>query len=92
MAKVHAFESTGEAYDACQCNEEIKNGDILVVSSEQVIGIACTWPFAITENNGSFHTIANNDAGRAIIAEYRRSIIEAKMRAMGAGYAISSGF
>lgn len=37
-----AFFSTGEAYGACQCRDDIRDGDVLVVESEQVIGIAHT--------------------------------------------------
>jgi hypothetical protein len=54
---IHKFESTGNAYDACQCDEDIKNGDILVIASEGVIGIADTWPFAVTAEAGSLHTV-----------------------------------
>lgn len=58
--KVHTFDNTTDAYDATQCNEEIKDGDVLVIESEQVIGIAYTFPFALTEYIGELHvTIAN---------------------------------
>jgi hypothetical protein len=56
MTAVHYFESTGEAYDACQCDENIKNGDVLVIESEGVVGVADTWPFAITEAHGALHS------------------------------------
>jgi hypothetical protein len=55
--KVWHFDSTGDAYDATQCREEIKSGDILVIASEGVVGIADTWPFAITEAHGHLHTV-----------------------------------
>jgi hypothetical protein len=41
----HAFASTGNAYDASQCDEAIKTGDTLIVLAEQVVAIAMTWPF-----------------------------------------------
>ena len=31
---IHTFDTTGDAYDSCQCDESIKNGDLLVVSRE----------------------------------------------------------
>lgn len=53
---VWTFYSTGEAYGACQCNEEIRDGDVLVIEREKVIGLAGTWPFALTEAHGELHT------------------------------------
>ena len=53
--KTHEFESTGEGYDALQCDENIKDGDILIVPSEKVVGIAVeAWPVAITAERGEF--------------------------------------
>ena len=49
------FDDTVEAYSACQCDENIKTGDVLVIPSEGVVGIADTWPFAITEQQGHLH-------------------------------------
>ena len=54
---VHYFESTGRAYDATQCDETIRTGDILVIESEGVVGIADTWPFAITAETGKLHEV-----------------------------------
>jgi len=55
---VHHFESTGDAYDFCQCDENIKSGDILVIIDEGVVGFADTWPVAITVEYGNLHTMA----------------------------------
>ncbi len=52
------FGSSGEAYDACQCDEDIKDGDVLIIKSEKVVGIAGTWPVAVTVENGELHVIA----------------------------------
>lgn len=56
MANVYFFEDTSEAYGECQCNDEIQNGDILV--TDDVIGIADTWPFGITVCKGELHEIS----------------------------------
>lgn len=56
MVKVHEFNDSGDAYDACQCDESIKDGDILLILPEGVIGLAGTWPVAITEEHGKLHT------------------------------------
>ena len=58
---IHYFESTREAYDATMCGEnfatkeDIKLGDLLVIESEEVIGVADAWPYAITEEHGELH-------------------------------------
>jgi hypothetical protein len=54
---VHYFDSTGEAYDMCQCDENIKTGDTLVVMSEGVVGLAWAWPVAITRAHGKLHSL-----------------------------------
>ena len=56
--KVHTFDSSVEAYDASQCDDDIANGDVLVVLSEDAIAILVeAWPVAISpEMSGeSFH-------------------------------------
>lgn len=55
MAQKHYFPSTAQAYDACQCDDSIKKGDLLVIESEKVVGIADTWPVAVTDERGSLH-------------------------------------
>ena len=77
FVRVIEFESTGEAYDACQTDEDILSGDILIIRKEDVIGIADTWPFAVTEKFGKLHTLANeadasNDKWRASINAARQ--------------------
>ncbi|MFJ3248437.1 hypothetical protein [Streptomyces sp. NPDC086782] len=53
---VHRFTDTVEAYDATQCRDDIRDGDVLVVESERVVGfLDAAWPVAITEAHGEFH-------------------------------------
>lgn len=57
----HYFGSTGEAYNACQTREDIKNGDVLVVESEKVVGFLLdAWCVAVTVEVGAFHTKAED--------------------------------
>ncbi len=47
------------AYDAATV--EVSDGDILVVPSENVVGIMVrAWPTAVSMNAGSFHTLDND--------------------------------
>lgn len=55
---IHTFASSGEAYDRSQTNDEIRDGDILSVPGECVVGILVeAWPTSISEEaHGAFHT------------------------------------
>ncbi|MFJ5120848.1 hypothetical protein [Kitasatospora sp. NPDC088548] len=53
---VHRFDSTVEAYDATQCDEEIRDGDVLVIESERVVGfLVKAWPVSATTARGELH-------------------------------------
>jgi hypothetical protein len=45
----HAFASTGNAYDASQCDEAIKHWRHPDRAGRTGGGVAMTWPFAVTE-------------------------------------------
>jgi hypothetical protein len=89
--RVHEFASTGDAYDATQCRDDISNGDTLVIASERVIGIADTWPVAVTVEFGKLHTPADNVTlaqcfeDRKITAE---AIEQAKQEAKARGWPV----
>nr|WTB35214.1 hypothetical protein OG781_42295 [Streptomyces sp. NBC_00830] len=56
LLAVHRFDDTREAYDATQCRDDIRDGDVLVVEAEKVVGfLDAAWPVAITEAHGEFH-------------------------------------
>ncbi|MCT9003512.1 hypothetical protein [Streptomyces rhizosphaerihabitans] len=57
LPKVHRFDgTTAEAYDATQCCDDIRDGDVLVVEAEGVVGfLDAAWPVAVTEAHGEFH-------------------------------------
>lgn len=69
----HAFATTGNAYDASQCDEAITTGDTLIVLAEQVVAIAMTWPFAVTETCGAFHALSAPRPGENL-ADLARSL------------------
>lgn len=53
--RIHEFESTQEAYNATQTDDNIQDGDTLIIPSEKVVGVAMTWPFAVTWETGALH-------------------------------------
>jgi hypothetical protein len=69
----HAFASTGNAYDATQCDETIETGDTLIVLAEAVVGVAMTWPFAVTTAQGKLHVLSAPRDGETL-ADLARSL------------------
>lgn len=66
---IHKFDYTGSAYDATQCDESIKDGDILLIESEGVVGLAWTWPVAVTKEKGQLHSMAENGSVVRVAAD-----------------------
>jgi hypothetical protein len=67
----HFFETTAAAYDACQCDSSLKDGDILIIQSERVVGVVDTWPMAVTVDHGKLHPfygIPDNISVRNVMA------------------------
>jgi hypothetical protein len=84
---IHTFESSGRAYDACQCDETIKRGDILLIESEGVIGIADTWPVSVTVAHGHLHTPADGWTLDSCLPKHVDRIAKAKLLAQIFDYA-----
>ena len=70
----HEFHSSGQAYNACQTNDDIKNGDLLIIDNEEVIGLADTWPVAVTEKFGELHTMK---PGRPMSGHFPKEAVDA---------------
>jgi hypothetical protein len=64
--RIHAFASTGNAYDAVQTDETIAAGDTLLILDEEVVGVAMTWPFAVTAKPGKLHAVCGPGAGESL--------------------------
>jgi hypothetical protein len=58
--RVWIFSNTADAYNATQCNEECKSGDILVIPTENVVGVSHVYPTALTKETGDLHGIADD--------------------------------
>ena len=54
------FDSTAWAYDECNCSDDMADGEVFVVPSEKVIGVAWAWPVAATEAYGALHTLGDD--------------------------------
>jgi hypothetical protein len=87
VAKVIRFDSTEQAYDACQTGDAC-DGDILFIESEGVIGISDCWPFAITVETGALHGLALPE-GQDLVIEFQLSITKAKELAKENGLSIN---
>ncbi|MGE8136401.1 hypothetical protein ACQKO5_22665 [Novosphingobium subterraneum] len=95
--RIHAFASTGNAYDAVQTDESIAAGDTLLVLDDRVVGVAMTWPFAITAVPGKLHAVCEPGADETLghiekaLAVPDGSIARACRLARTLGFAIDAG-
>ncbi|MFD3978303.1 hypothetical protein ACFWR6_06920 [Streptomyces griseus] len=56
--RVHHFDTTEEAYTQTQCSDSIRDGDVLVIAREKVVGfLRAAWPCALTVRHGDLHTL-----------------------------------
>ena len=53
--RVWTFDSSADAYDMTQCDDDLKTGDVLLIPSEKVVGVADVYPMAVTKNAGHLH-------------------------------------
>ncbi len=75
MKPVHEYDNTVDAYDYCQCDDDLNDGDILHIPSEKVVGIVSTWPMAITKEYGSLHTATPGKLKNVLIEPYVGSCV-----------------
>lgn len=59
--RIHAFATTGNAYDACQTDEAIETGHTLIILTERVVALAGAWPIAVTAAAGVLHAVIGKD-------------------------------
>lgn len=87
--RVHEFDSTIEAYGASQTDDTIVDGDVLVVRSEQVVGILLeAWPTAVTVAQGAFHEAKSWASTVAAAPERRASYETAVLHAKTYGFEV----
>ena len=95
--RIHAFGSTGNAYEAVQTDETIAAGETLLILDERVVGVAMTWPFAITVEPGKLHAVCEPGAGETLehiekaLGVPDGSIARACRLARTLGFAIDAG-
>ncbi|MFE3146613.1 hypothetical protein ACFXJ6_08105 [Streptomyces sp. NPDC059218] len=86
---VHRFDDTTTAYNASQCHDEIKDGDLLVVASERAIAVLMgAYPVALTILNGQFHDGLEESARTIREGRYAASVDVAEEIAAGLGLAL----
>lgn len=85
--KIWSFDNTGDAYDATQCDSEIRKGDVILVLSERVVGLADTWPVAISEACGHLHKANEGQTGKYLLEnEMDHNLPEAMKLATSLGF------
>lgn len=57
MHRIHHFDTSQAAYEASLNEWDVREGDVLVIASEQIVGLASTEPIAITIAAGALKTI-----------------------------------
>ena len=69
--KIYYYEDTSSAYDDTQSQylNEVVNGDILVIESEKVVGVADTWPVSVTSERGELHSLKEESTIIGIIPD-----------------------
>ncbi|WP_330435819.1 hypothetical protein OIC43_37075 [Streptomyces sp. NBC_00825] len=86
---VHRFDDTTEAYNASQCYDEIKDGDLLVVASERAIAVLMgAYPVALTILHGEFHACLEEPARTFREGRYAASVDVAEEVAAELGLAL----
>lgn len=90
---IYTFETVAQAYDATQC--ELPKGAVVVIPSKGVVGLAWTWPIAVTAAEGDdddcLHGIATGYE-KQILAEAgwcRQEIVAAVKEAIDRGYPLA---
>ena len=56
MHRVHHFWTSSDAFDASLAEGEVREGDVLVVVHERIVGLASTDPIAVTVNAGALRS------------------------------------
>lgn len=86
---IHTFTTSEKAYDATQSGiafasvngqtveNEVKNGDILVIPNEGVVGICATWPIAVTKEHGELHSMKPEFSAPEDIASQAKCSVDA---------------
>ena len=95
MAGLIACSSTAAAYDRCQWDEQVADGVILLVETERVVGLAGTWPVAVTVAQGQLHSIMQDGSVERLAADMHwetEQIIAAVDLALERGWEVDRQF
>ena len=92
--KIHSFSYSSTAFDAANINLSVQNGDVLVVESEQIVAVACTWPFAVTVNRSEMNdfTLDEPITKPQVLMDFVNSIRAAVAEAKRLNYEVNPDF
>lgn len=62
--RVHRFNDSATASEAGNVGFDVRFGDTLVVESEGIVAVACTYPFPVTVAKGDFYEFTWDDPVR----------------------------
>ena len=66
MHRVHHFASSAEAYEASLDEGPVREGDVLVIAAEGIVGLASTDPVAVTTASGALKTFPSMSRDRLL--------------------------
>lgn len=66
MNRVHHFPTGRHAFNACYDDPHVREGDVLVVAAERIVGLASTDPFAVTTAHGDLRSFPAMDRERLL--------------------------
>lgn len=90
---LYRFDSSEAAGDAHKFDSSVKVGDVLVVESEEVVGVDALYPFAVTERRGSFSDfLIDSVVTKKEFVQLIQSVKEAVAEAQRLGFEVDPDF
>jgi hypothetical protein len=90
-----SYVSSAAAYDGCQTDRRVADGDTLIIERERVVGLAATWPVAVTVATGQLHSILQDGSVERLAADLhweREQIVAAVDLALARGWEVDRQF
>jgi hypothetical protein len=89
--KVHTYDDSHGAYDNTQCDDNVSDGDVVVVPSEGIAGFLFqAWPVAVTVAHGQLHGITPGALASDDWKPYLESVAKAEKIAQQNGWELDA--